>query len=171
MTNLGSRYVLLSFCDRKSASFAVEQNQEGYVDLGRSIERSHTEMVNLRNDLGALSSVTQNNSSILDRLSGLVTGYCSDRVSSLCLTDQLHRDLIPQLRTLVDLASKVWWSNIQIMSFFAHMKTSTLSPELRYTWFQEPIRFEDAMGRVIPIPSEYNWEASSSLSCPILVPS
>lgn len=163
--------MLLIFGGRKSASFAVEQNQEGYLDLETSIERSHTEMVNLRNDLGALNSVTQNNSSILDRLSGLITGYCSDGVSSLCLTDQLHRDLIPQLRTLVDLASKVWSSNLHIMSSFAHMKTSTLSPELRYTWFQDPIRFEDALGRVIPIPSEYNWEASSSLFCPVIMPS
>ena len=74
MTGLGSRYLLLNFDGRKSASFAVEQNQEGYVDLGTSIERSHTEIVNLRNDLGAVSSVTQSNRSVLDRLSGLITG-------------------------------------------------------------------------------------------------
>ena len=74
MTGLGSRYVFLKFGGRKSASFAVEQNQESYVDLGTSIERSHTEMINLRNDLGAVSSVTQSNNSILARLSGLITG-------------------------------------------------------------------------------------------------
>ena len=76
MIGLGSRYVPLNFGDRKSASFVVEQNQEGYVDLGTSIERTHTEMVNLRNDLGAVDSVTQSNNSILARLSGLITGYC-----------------------------------------------------------------------------------------------
>ena len=68
--------MLLNFGGRKSASFAVEQNQEGYVDLRTSIERSHTEMINLRNELRAISSVTQCNSSILARLSGLITGYC-----------------------------------------------------------------------------------------------
>ena len=68
--------MFLNFGGRKSASFAVEQNQEGYVDLGTSIERSHTEIVNLRNDLGAVISVTQSNNSILARLSGLITGYC-----------------------------------------------------------------------------------------------
>ena len=75
MTSLESRYVLLNFGGRKSTSFAVEQNQEGFVDLGTRIERSHTEMVNLRNDLGVVSSVTQSNNSILARLSGLITGY------------------------------------------------------------------------------------------------
>ena len=76
MTGLGSSYLLLNFGGRKQASFVVEQNQEGYVDLGTRIEKSHTEMVNLRNDLGAASSATQTNVSNLARLSGLITGYC-----------------------------------------------------------------------------------------------
>ena len=52
---------------------------------------------------------------------------------------------------------------MQIMSFMVKLQASTPSPEMRYTWVQEPIKFEDAMGRVIPIPSEYNWGASRSL--------
>ena len=101
----------------------------------------------------------------------LLLGILPDRISSFYPIDLLHRDIISQLKTLVDIANRVWRSNMQIMSFIAHMKTSTHSPELRYTWFQEPIRFEDAMGRVIPIPSEYNWEARSFSSCPIHIPS
>jgi hypothetical protein len=34
------------------------------------------------------------------------------------------------------------------------------SPNLRYTWAQAPLKFEDALGRVIPVPSEYNWDVS-----------
>ena len=33
-------------------------------------------------------------------------------------------------------------------------------PDLRHTWAQAPVRFEDALGRVIPIPSEYDWDVS-----------
>ena len=33
-------------------------------------------------------------------------------------------------------------------------------PDIRYTWAQAPVRFEDALGRVIPIPSEYDWDVS-----------
>ena len=87
-----------------------------------------------------------------------------DDASSFFTADLVHRDVIPQLKTLVDLVSKVWQSNLQIMSFIANHQASNPSPDLRYTWAQEPIRFEDAMGRVIPVPSEYNWEASRSLS-------
>ena len=33
-------------------------------------------------------------------------------------------------------------------------------PDLRHTWAQAPIKFEDALGRIIPIPSEYDWDVS-----------
>lgn len=63
---------------------------------------------------------------------------------------------------LVDLASKVWQSNMQIMSIVVKLQSSSASPNLRYTWVQEPVRFEDALGCLIPIPSEYNWAVSNS---------
>jgi hypothetical protein len=34
------------------------------------------------------------------------------------------------------------------------------TPDTRYTWAQAPVRFEDALGRVMPIPSEYDWDVS-----------
>jgi hypothetical protein len=33
-------------------------------------------------------------------------------------------------------------------------------PDIRHTWAQAPVRFEDALGRIIPIPSEYDWDVS-----------
>ena len=30
-------------------------------------------------------------------------------------------------------------------------------PDLRHTWFQDPVKLEDALGRILPIPSEYNY--------------
>lgn len=34
-------------------------------------------------------------------------------------------------------------------------------PDSRFTWAQEPVKFEDALGRVIPVPSEYNYRVSN----------
>ena len=70
------------------------------------------------------------------------------------------REVLPQLQSLIDLATKVWQSNLQIMKILVKLQTSGPSPDLRYTWVQEPVKFEDAMGRVIPVPSEYNWGVS-----------
>lgn len=43
--------------------------------------------------------------------------------------------------------------------------SSTPSPDPRYTWYQKPVRFEDARGQVFPVPSEYNWGVSPINQC------
>ncbi|KAF2430147.1 hypothetical protein EJ08DRAFT_661116 [Tothia fuscella] len=44
----------------------------------------------------------------------------------------------------------------QIMTLIK-TQSATPTPNLQFTWFQEPVRFEDIFGRVIPIPSEYSY--------------
>ena len=66
-----------------------------------------------------------------------------------------------QLKTLVNLASKIWQLNLHIMDNIASLQTSNRLPDLRFTWVQELVRFEDALGRVLPVPSEYNWRVSN----------
>ena len=57
---------------------------------------------------------------------------------------------MPQLKELAGLATKIWKSNLEIMGIVLKMQSTSPSPELRYTWAQEPVRFEDALGRVFP---------------------
>jgi hypothetical protein len=34
--------------------------------------------------------------------------------------------------------------------------------DTRHTWAQDPVRFEDALGRIFPVPSEYDWTVSAA---------
>lgn len=61
---------------------------------------------------------------------------------------------------LVDLSSKIWTTNMQIIDMLIRQQNSKVAPDTQHTWFQQPIKFEDALGRVIPVPSEYNWGVS-----------
>ena len=47
-----------------------------------------------------------------------------------------------------------------MMNNFSKALKNTPPPDLRHTWAQAPIKFEDALGRIIPIPSEHNWDAN-----------
>ncbi len=60
---------------RISASFTTESSQEGYENLETVVEKSHQQMVGLRRDLQANESHARSNSSILTKLSGIITGY------------------------------------------------------------------------------------------------
>ena len=44
----------------------------------------------------------------------------------------------------------------QIVEILTWRENTTTIPDLHHTWFQKPVRFEDALGRILPVPSEYN---------------
>ena len=112
-----------------------------------------------QNDMNQV--LVQSNSSLFDEILSILNlvRLYSFQTATPALADRerLCRDIAAQLSILVDLAHKVWESNLQMVHTVIKHQTSPCSPDLRYTWFQEPIRFEDAVGRIIPIPSEYNW--------------
>lgn len=37
------------------------------------------------------------------------------------------------------------------------VRTRLSEPDTRHTWLQEPMRWEDAYGRVFPIPAEFDY--------------
>jgi len=43
---------------------------------------------------------------------------------------------------------------MQLLSLMTNMQSSSSALDLRHTWFQSPIRFEDAIGEVIPFARE-----------------
>lgn len=66
-----------------------------------------------------------------------------------------------QLSPLFEFVSKVWHSNLKIIEMLT-MILEKPSPTLHYTWSQAPVKFEDALGRILPIPSEFDWPVSLS---------
>ena len=69
----------------------------------------------------------------------------------------LNINIASQLNSFLDLANHILQSNLQIQDIVLHTQTRLPPPDHRFTWFQEPVKFEDALGRVLPIPSEYNY--------------
>ena len=48
-------------------------------------------------------------------------------------------------------------STHQIYSVLLEIRSSMTRIDTALTWYQQPVRFEDALGRVIPVPSEYSF--------------
>jgi len=44
------------------------------------------------------------------------------------------------------------------MAALVELKARLPTPDLQFTWAQAPVRLEDALGRIIPVASEYDWE-------------
>ncbi len=43
-------------------------------------------------------------------------------------------------------------------SIVLEMRSSLIAPDTRWTFFQAPVKVEDALGRKFPVPSEYSFE-------------
>lgn len=150
---------------RTTTTIVIQQTGEGQVNLHKRVEESHSHITETQKNVEKSGSIVRDNNSILKRLADIVSGYALGDLPLVNHELTVHREMTSQLKTLLDLASKVWQSDLQIMTFMVKLQTTSPSPELRYTWVQEPVRFEDALGRVIPIPSEYNWGVSTTLPC------
>jgi hypothetical protein len=138
--HVGSLNMRLTTQGLTSTTIAAQKAGEDQMDLKSRIAESHTAISETGRNVDKYGMVAVSNNWILKRLSSIVSG-----------------EITSQLKMLVDLANKVWQSNLQIMTFIVKLQTTPPSPDLRYTWVQEPVKLEDALGRVIPIPSEYSW--------------
>ncbi|KAF2182465.1 hypothetical protein K469DRAFT_690916 [Zopfia rhizophila CBS 207.26] len=103
------------------------------------VERTQTSLVKVRESTEATSKITQSIQSTLEKIAAAITN-----------------EVIPQLKMLVEQVARVWQSNARVVSLLVKMQESP-TPALQYTWFQAPVKFEDALGRVFPIPSEFDW--------------
>jgi len=81
------------------------------------------------------------------------------------------------LESLLSVATNVWYAldfvslelatlimrrkaQSEMMEMFAKAVQNVPPPDLTHTWAQAPIKFEDALGRIMPVPSEYDWDVS-----------
>lgn len=68
--------------------------------------------------------------------------------------------VLPQMANLLEIANRVWNSNVQILDLLVRLQHTAPAPDVHHTYFQEPCRFEDALGRILPVPPEYDYQVN-----------
>ncbi|KAH7312841.1 hypothetical protein BKA65DRAFT_516763 [Rhexocercosporidium sp. MPI-PUGE-AT-0058] len=100
----------------------------------------------------SLINATQNSATLQDHLHIETHSIC-EKINLIS-----QGDTIPRLDSLLTIATQVWKSQCEMIEKFSTVLRKLPDPDIRHTWAQAPVRFEDALGRVIPIPSEYDWD-------------
>ena len=137
---IGSINMLLMAHGLEILTITTKQATEDNLSVRKVLKDSHHTLLEVGEDTKAQTVVIQGNTTIPGRVFGILGG-----------------DMVPQLNTLVDMATRVWQTNLQIYEIVLKWQTVAPRPDLRYTWFQDSVRLEDALGRVLPIPSEYGY--------------
>ncbi|GJN70802.1 hypothetical protein VFPFJ_08686 [Purpureocillium lilacinum] len=125
-----------------NADFALSQKLDDHQSALRS------QLDQIRGQVIASERKQAAQGSLIKATTGLILEQVSE-LASACIGVRLD--------TLVDLAKNIWRSNLRIIAMVSEMHGRLPQPNASHTWFQDPIRFEDALGRVFPIPSEYSW--------------
>lgn len=63
---------------------------------------------------------------------------------------------MPQVGLILNLVERVWSMNLQIIDLLANIQNSTVPPNTQHTFFQQPVKVEDGLGRILWVPSEYD---------------
>ncbi|RYP05856.1 hypothetical protein DL765_009707 [Monosporascus sp. GIB2] len=122
----------------KAASFRAERQAEEHSQLQKRVNQISSEIIGSREDINRYGSLVARSASLLGHLSDIVA-----------------QGFGVKLESLLELVTNVWNSNLQIVALIAQLQATAPRPDICHTWFQEPARFEDALGRILPIPSEY----------------
>ena len=72
-------------------------------------------------------------------------------------------DIVPQLSRLMDIAERMSRSNLDIFTLVFKMQSNIQLCTSPTKWRQEPIQLEDACGRTIVIPSEYDYHKVTAI--------
>ena len=62
---------------------------------------------------------------------------------------------------LLDIANRVWTSNMQILNILNRLHDQIPAPDIKHTYLQAPCKFEDALGRPLTVPPEYDLEVNA----------
>ena len=138
--HVGSINMLLMAHGLEMLNLAADQAVEDQQGLQNRLEESQVAMIGVREDLREQRVMLRSSTSVLAQVLNILSG-----------------EVVPHLKNLVDLAVKVWRSNLQIHNMVLRWQTDLPYPDLRHTYFQDPVKFEDALGRILPIPSEYDF--------------
>ncbi|KAH0562695.1 hypothetical protein GP486_002638 [Trichoglossum hirsutum] len=125
---------------------AAGQSKRYQSDIQKRLDDSCTSVEEIRTGTKTQETSIKDNKSMLTRLFGMIEG-----------------DMVPQLVYLTDTAKELLSQAFEINRIVLKLQTETPRPDLRFTWFQEPVKLEDALGRIIPVPSEYSYSTLEAI--------
>ncbi|KAI0189040.1 hypothetical protein F4808DRAFT_445793 [Astrocystis sublimbata] len=121
-----------------SLSDQVDRHTNGILDR---IDTGHNQLTNIQGDISLQAGSVMRSESILKKLFAVVNG-----------------DVASPLASLESMVTKACVAVQQIYTTVLEIRTNMVSTDARWSFFQSPCLFEDALGRKIPVPSEYDLD-------------
>ncbi|KAI1207866.1 uncharacterized protein F4807DRAFT_168689 [Annulohypoxylon truncatum] len=139
--HIGTINILLAEYGLESMQLATETTESSQIKMKTWLENTDSLLS------GMQTSVVSKMNAVLENITSLEKVY---RI--------LSGELKASLQLFQDAVANVCVSTQQIYAVILEIQASiTATPDIRWTFFQEPLIVEDALGRKFPVPSEYDY--------------
>ncbi|KAK1752197.1 hypothetical protein QBC47DRAFT_389988 [Echria macrotheca] len=139
--HVGTLNILLAEFGLETMNLARGQTQAEQVEIRDRLETTKAVLVQVRDSVVKQAAAVCSAASMLERLYKLVCG-----------------EVRTSLKTLESIVTAACVSTQQIYGVVVEIRGAVLSrPDIRWTFLQDPVLVEDALGRKFPVPSEYDF--------------
>ncbi|KFY91374.1 hypothetical protein V498_05511 [Pseudogymnoascus sp. VKM F-4517 (FW-2822)] len=138
--HIGTINILLAEHGLERMNLASEKGELHQLHIRERLENTNSIMERIKDSVIAQAIVAQNNTSMLTTLFRMVSG-------------ELHSSL----KSLGEMVAKVCVSTQQIYTVVLEIRGALNTPNAKWSFFQDPIIVEDALGFKFPVPSEYDY--------------
>ena len=155
---------------RVSSASITEMNEQMMAQTSASTE-------SLTPKVQSLACATDEHDARLDRVSGVLGNLIQAMTRLVLKMRAARRSLILYFcvvaswylsRRSLYLPEKSGQPNNQIIQLLIAQQKNAPNPNTRFTWFQPPIRFENALGVILPVLAEYSTEVRFSPAATVL---
>ncbi|KAI1321128.1 hypothetical protein F5Y16DRAFT_73753 [Xylariaceae sp. FL0255] len=150
--------------------FALRHEDE--IQKFQSYLHIHIHTINLLLTEHGLAELDLHKHEILDKIDASQSALAKIRDSSTSQTETVLRtesltnrllamiegDVVSPLSSLQSVVSQVCVSIQKLYTAVLEIRSNMISTDARWSFFQAPCRFEDALGRITPVPSEYDLD-------------
>ncbi|TEY81030.1 hypothetical protein BOTCAL_0035g00230 [Botryotinia calthae] len=127
---------------------------EAFDLADKKAEENHLSLMNLTEDARVDILDTKISDSFMDQ--SLLASSNQSMLTSL--SSVINGEVVLPLKSLGDIATQNFTSTQQMLLMASEIRGMLSSIDTRFTYFQAPVKVEDALGRGFPIPSEYSFD-------------
>ncbi|KAK0619586.1 hypothetical protein B0T14DRAFT_519521 [Immersiella caudata] len=139
--HVGTLNILLAEHGLETMNLSHEETQSHQQEIRERLETTKGVLVQVRDSVVKQAAAVYNAASMLERLYRLVSG-----------------EVCSSLKGLENLVTSACVSTQQIYAVVLEIRGAVLNrPDIRWTYLQDPVLVEDALGRKFPVPSEYDF--------------
>ncbi|KAI1360051.1 hypothetical protein F5Y08DRAFT_344104 [Xylaria arbuscula] len=139
--HIGTINMLLTEHGFEKIALAAKQSQAGQLHIKQQLETAATLLDRIRGNISHQRLVVSRGMSMLEKVYRIMSG-----------------ELQASIKSIGSMVEQVCISTQQIYTVVVDIQASLVkAPDTRWTFFQDPVLLEDALGRKLPVPSEYDF--------------